>query len=141
MKCFVNVNPVLFIGFSQFYWVYKAVVRAAGGGLTLTLNSPPLSLHCQLFAMSLPDICHWHTWPRRSLPGLATVSQAWPMAMSLPDFYMSTESQAVTVPTPNLQYILKCKLHRNFFIAEIDPSGFCFVKDQLMNKSLLKNSK
>ena len=57
VKCFVNVIPVLFIGFSQFYWVYKAVVRAAGGGLTLTLNSPPLSLHCQLFAMSLPDIC------------------------------------------------------------------------------------
>ena len=59
------------------------------------------------------------------------------MAMALPDFYMRTEAQAVTVPTPNLQYILKCKLHRYFFIAEIDHRDF-WVKDQLNDLKSIK---
>ena len=89
--------PVLFIGYSEFYWFISKLLSGVSGWWRVNIDiefCPRSSLSwCQLFAMSLPDICHWHTWPRRSLPGLATVSQAWPMAMSLPDFYMSTESQ------------------------------------------------
>lgn len=57
MKCFVNVILVLFIGFSDFYWVLGCLLSgvsglAAGGGLTLTLNSgrSPLSAVCHEFA-------------------------------------------------------------------------------------------
>ena len=64
--------PVLFIGEPEFYWFIR-LLSGVSGGLTLTLNFAP-ALWCQLFAMSLPDICTGI--PGSGLPGLATVSQA-----------------------------------------------------------------
>ena len=71
--------PVLFIGYSEFYWFISRLLSGVSGWWRVNIDiefCPRSSLSwCQLFAMSLPDICHWHTWPCLALPRWARPGQ------------------------------------------------------------------